>query len=79
MEDFNILLCDPESEDPEEWKLMASATLFPAGWKLQERIGCSMAVLHAPVPGWKEKLGKSVNRYVISISRLMSPSELPGN
>lgn len=62
MEDFNILLQDPSSSDPEEWKLMASATLFPAGWKLQERIGSSMAVLHAPVPGWKEKLGKSVNR-----------------
>ncbi|QSZ30402.1 hypothetical protein DSL72_004925 [Monilinia vaccinii-corymbosi] len=63
MEDFNILLQDPSASDPEEWKLMASATLFPAGWKLQERIGSSMAVLHAPVPGWKDNLGKSVNRY----------------
>lgn len=63
MEDFNILLQDPEEGEDAEWKLMASATLFPAGWKLQERIGSSMAVLHAPVPGWKEKLGKSVNRY----------------
>ncbi|KAM0310355.1 hypothetical protein ACHAO8_008169 [Botrytis cinerea] len=62
MEDFNILLQDPSEEDG-EWNLMASATLFPAGWKLQERIGSSMAVLHRPVPGWKEKLGKSVNRY----------------
>ncbi|CAD6446508.1 d17da73b-b793-4efe-a376-d11816c436f8 [Sclerotinia trifoliorum] len=63
MEDFNILLQDPEDGVDAEWNLMASATLFPAGWKLQERIGSSMAVLHAPVPGWKEKLGKSVNRY----------------
>ncbi|KAJ8061270.1 hypothetical protein OCU04_010335 [Sclerotinia nivalis] len=63
MEDFNILLQDPSEGEEAEWKLMASATLFPAGWKLQERIGSSMAVLHAPVPGWKEKLGKSVNRY----------------
>ncbi|TGO27713.1 hypothetical protein BPAE_0038g00590 [Botrytis paeoniae] len=62
MEDFNLLLQNPSEEDG-EWKLMASATLFPAGWKLQERIGSSMAVLHKPVPGWKEKLGKSVNRY----------------
>ncbi|KAF7951741.1 hypothetical protein EAE96_007040 [Botrytis aclada] len=62
MEDFNLLLQDPSEEDG-EWNLMASATLFPAGWKLQERIGSSMAVLHKPVPGWKEKLGKSVNRY----------------
>ncbi|KAI9644555.1 hypothetical protein NHQ30_006576 [Ciborinia camelliae] len=63
MEDFNILLQDPSEEEggDAEWKLQASATLFPAGWKLQERIGCSMAVLHAPVPGWKANLGKSVN------------------
>ncbi|PQE21912.1 mannosyl transferase protein [Rutstroemia sp. NJR-2017a BVV2] len=60
MEDFNILIKDPESG---EFRLMASATLFPAGWKLQERIGSSMAALHAPVPGWKEKLGRSVDRY----------------
>ncbi|KAM3074114.1 hypothetical protein ACMFMF_006137 [Clarireedia jacksonii] len=60
MEDFNILIKDAESG---EFRLMASATLFPAGWKLQERIGSSMAALHAPVPGWKEKLGRSVDRY----------------
>lgn len=60
MEDFNILVKNPESG---EYHLQASATLFPAGWKLQERIGTTMANLHAPVPGWKEKLGGSVNRY----------------
>ncbi|ESZ94001.1 hypothetical protein SBOR_5613 [Sclerotinia borealis F-4128] len=63
MEDFNILLRDPSEGVDAVWKLQASATLFPAGWKLQERIGCSMAVLHGPVPGWNEKLGKSVERY----------------
>lgn len=59
MEDLNILLKSPETG---EYHLQASATLFPAGWKLQERIGTSMANLHKPVPGWKEKLGGSVNR-----------------
>jgi hypothetical protein len=60
MEDFNILMKQPETG---EYHLQASATLFPAGWKLQERVGTSMANLHQPVPGWKEKLGGSVNRY----------------
>jgi hypothetical protein len=59
MEDFNILMKDPETGD---YLLQASATLFPAGWKLQERIGTSMSCLHAPVPGWTEKLGAHVNR-----------------
>jgi hypothetical protein len=63
MEDFNILIRDPVRG---EYCLQASATLFPAGWRLQERIGTSLAYLHAPVPGWKEKLGPHVNRYFTS-------------
>jgi len=59
MEDFNILIRNPNTG---EYHLQASATLFPAGWKLQERIGTSMANLHKPVPKWKEQLGGSVNR-----------------
>lgn len=61
MEDFNVLL---KNQVTGEYHLRASVTLFPAGWKLQERIGYSMARLHGPVPAWKEKLGGSVNRYV---------------
>jgi hypothetical protein len=60
MEDFNILIKNVKTG---EYHLQASATLFPAGWKLQERVGTSMANLHRPVPGWKEKLGGSVDRY----------------
>jgi hypothetical protein len=59
MEDFNVLVKNPETG---EYHLQASATLFPAGWKLQERVGTSIANLHALVPGWKEKLSGSVNR-----------------
>lgn len=65
MEDFNILV---KNQETGEYELKASATLFPAGWKLQERIGTSMANLHRPVPGWKEKLGGSVNRYFDHLS-----------
>jgi hypothetical protein len=65
MEDLNILIKNPKTG---EYHLQASATLFPAGWKLQERVGTSMANLHAPVPGWKEKLGGSVNRYSIFLN-----------
>jgi len=59
MEDFNILMKD---EVTGEYNLQASATLFPAGWKLEERIGTSMENLHKPVPQWQEKLGGIVNR-----------------
>jgi hypothetical protein len=55
MEDFNILMKDPVTG---EYQLQASATLFPAGWELQERIGTSLANLHAPVPGWGEDMAR---------------------
>ena len=38
MEDFNILMKDPVTG---EYTLQASATLFPAGWELEKRIGTS--------------------------------------
>lgn len=58
-EDFNILMKDPEDQ---QYHLIASATLFPVGWKLQERIGGTMAALHKTVPNWQEKLSCLVDR-----------------
>jgi hypothetical protein len=62
MEDFNLLVKDPSNE---EYRLQASATLFPAGWRLEDRIGYTLTELHCPVPAWKDKLGPHVNRYEI--------------
>lgn len=59
MEDFNLLIKDPING---EYRLQASATLFPAGWKLEDRIGYTLTELHCPVPAWKDKLGSHVNR-----------------
>jgi hypothetical protein len=58
MEDFNVLMKDEKGV----WRLQASATLFPAGWRLQERIGGTLDILHGPVPKWSQKLGGSVTR-----------------
>jgi len=58
MEDFNVLMKDEKGV----WRLQASATLFPAGWRLQERIGGTLDILHGPVPKWSQKLGCSVSR-----------------
>jgi hypothetical protein len=62
MEDFNLLVKDPSNQ---EYRLQASATLFPAGWRLEDRIGYTLTELHCPVPAWKDKLGPHVNRYEI--------------
>jgi hypothetical protein len=68
-EDFNILIKDGNGEH----RLMASATLFPAGWRLPERIGWTITQLHAPVPGFKEKLTQHVDHY---LSRLSSANTM---
>jgi hypothetical protein len=59
MEDFNVLYKDPGDD---EYRLKASATLFPAGWRLEERIGSTLAVLHDPVPGWEQTVKPYVMR-----------------
>lgn len=61
MEDFNILTKD---ESDGQFHLVASVTLFPVGWKLQERIGGSMAELHKTVPKWQERLSCPIAKYV---------------
>lgn len=40
----------------------ASASLFPVGWRVQDRIGWTISRLHGPVPQWREKIGHSVNK-----------------
>ncbi|ORY13866.1 hypothetical protein BCR34DRAFT_599636 [Clohesyomyces aquaticus] len=65
MEDFNLLR---QSEFTGRHHLVASATLFPAGWSLPERIGASIMDLHGPVPQWDSKLGRSAEQYFVRIS-----------
>ncbi|KAK2762113.1 hypothetical protein FQN54_001120 [Arachnomyces sp. PD_36] len=59
MEDINVLL----PNDDGEYCLSASASLFPVGWAVHERIGWTIAQMHGPVPLWKEQVGHVVNKY----------------
>lgn len=59
MEDLSILLKNEEGE----YYLAASATLFPVGWTVQDRIGWTISQMHGPVPEWKDKIGHSVNKF----------------
>jgi hypothetical protein len=71
-EDLNILLplnklnngkyiLSNSSDHVDGFHLVASATLFPAGWVLKDRIGWTIQELHAPVPLWKDNLGQAVS------------------
>ena len=41
---------------------VATASLFPAGWSIEERIGWPLSKVHGPVPHWQEKLHKPVEQ-----------------
>ncbi|KIV84646.1 hypothetical protein PV11_00419 [Exophiala sideris] len=61
-EDWFIM--QPDEEDSSVTRLRAGANCFPAGWKIQERIGHSLWEIHAgKVPMYEEKLAISMDRF----------------
>ncbi|PWZ03478.1 hypothetical protein BCV70DRAFT_214892 [Testicularia cyperi] len=58
------------SADSQEWLCVGGLVAFPGFYLLSEKIGRTLHATHAPVPGFNEKLLKSVQR---SLTRL-SPS-----
>ncbi|KAL4785686.1 hypothetical protein BJX76DRAFT_346867 [Aspergillus varians] len=73
-EDFLILLPSPSSPpstthadpnpDPEpKYHLQAYTTYYPAGFDTRTKLGRPLSEIHAPVPGYKQKLEKSMDRF----------------
>jgi hypothetical protein len=70
-EDF-YFMC-PDAEDG-QFRLRGYVTCFPGGFLSPERVGESVREIHRPVPGYEEKIGKSVDRY----SKRMVPGQFIG-
>ncbi|PYH45443.1 heme-dependent oxidative N-demethylase family protein [Aspergillus saccharolyticus JOP 1030-1] len=77
-EDFLILLpvsqVDPPSaedshaaaaasEEEDSYTLQAYTTFYPAGFDTREKLGRTLSAIHDPVPRYKEKLEKSMDRF----------------
>lgn len=66
-EDFFILL--PHKQDGNDqatdlvYILEAYCACFPSGFQPREKLGKRLADIHGPVPGYKEKLQKSMDRF----------------
>ena len=45
------------------WRLVAASLCFPSRWRLADKLGRRMAAIHAPVPGFNEKLARPVDRF----------------
>ncbi|PWY92383.1 hypothetical protein BO70DRAFT_357501 [Aspergillus heteromorphus CBS 117.55] len=54
---------EPEGGEGEKYILSAYSTFFPAGFDTREKLGQRLSTIHAPVPRYKEKLEKSMDRF----------------
>lgn len=54
----DLLLLQPS---PSGYILAAASLCFPLRWRLSEKIGRNLAQIHAPVPGYQEKLKSPVD------------------
>ncbi|KAJ5232531.1 hypothetical protein N7468_005487 [Penicillium chermesinum] len=71
-EDFLILLPEAETEamgpsDQPKYILQAYANCYPAGFNSREKLGLRLADIHSPVPGYPEKLERSMDRFFARI------------
>jgi hypothetical protein len=70
--DTDILILLPDAEATEDktgilkepvYHLQAFVCCFPSGFKTHEKLGLPLAGIHKPVPGYKAKLEKSMDRF----------------
>jgi len=59
-DDFLLLL---PSDDGDGYTLKGFITCFPSGFNTKEKFGLKLRDIHGPVPGYKEKLEKSMDRF----------------
>ncbi|CAI7600594.1 unnamed protein product [Penicillium viridicatum] len=64
MEDLSILMMNEEGE----FYLAASASLFPTGWTVNQRIGWTISQLHGPVPLWHQQVANSVSKFLARLT-----------
>lgn len=49
--------------DGDTWRLIAASLCFPSRWRLADKLGRPMTAIHAPVPGFNERLARPVDRF----------------
>jgi hypothetical protein len=59
-EEFLLLL---KAEDDDGYVLRGFVTCFPSGFDTEKKLGLRLREIHGPVPGYKEKLEKSMDRF----------------
>ena len=52
----------------ETYRLIGASLCSPARWRLADKIGRALAAIHAPVPGYAEKLERPVDRFFAALA-----------
>jgi dimethylamine monooxygenase subunit A len=53
----------------ESYRLVAASLCSPARWRLADKIGRPLGIIHAPVPGYAEKLLRPVDRFFAALAQ----------
>ena len=62
--DFLLLLpCSTSPDGQPIYHLQAFVCCMPSGFSLRKKIGLPLSAIHTPVPGYKQKLEKSMDRF----------------
>jgi hypothetical protein len=59
-EDLCLMQHDPASNT---YRLVGASLCFPTRWRLADKMGKSLTVIHEPVPGYEEELASTVDRF----------------
>jgi hypothetical protein len=73
--DGDFLLLLPSND---EYELQGFVTCFPSGFNTKEKFGMKLRDIHTPVPGYKEKLEKSMDRFFerLEVGRVVQRSNV---
>jgi hypothetical protein len=61
--DFLLLLPSADPSDGGRYRLEAFVTCFPSGFRTARKLGLLLADIHGPVPHYKQKLERSMDRF----------------
>ena len=62
-EDILIVVPNISASGGKEWRLQAGLLAFPGHWRLADKMGKTLAAIHAPVPEFQEKLNAHIDRF----------------
>ncbi|MBM3492449.1 MAG: DUF3445 domain-containing protein [Alphaproteobacteria bacterium] len=54
--------------DAQAWRLTAAAVCFPTRWDLPSKMGLPLEAIHAPVPGFADRLASATQRFFDHLS-----------